>query len=103
MGYKLYEVRCVNCRNKEDFLGTEEELQMGAQCTLCGGKSYWTPSAVAISTSDSASFLDGTKRKGFDELKQVAKLKVAAMDLPQGERKEIKKEIKKLGGDTNGV
>jgi hypothetical protein len=40
---------------------------------------------------------DGTKRKGWDKLKEAAKLNVEASTSKGESRKEIQAEIKKLG------
>jgi len=39
---------------------------------------------------------DGTKRKGFQDLKEAAKLNALAMDSKPNERKLIEQEVQKL-------
>ncbi len=52
------------------------------------------PGLAGLETS--ASFLSGTKRKGFAELKEANKLETASFDMPPEKRGEIQKEIEKL-------
>lgn len=66
-------------------------------CPACGNPhSYKVMSAPAIRTDDnSASYLDGTKRKGVEDMKKAAKLEVqrAALPFNSPERARITKEI----------
>ena len=58
--------------------------------------------APRIRDSNSASYLDGTRRSGsFYELKEANKLKQSLQSLRPEDRKELKKEIVKLGGTTD--
>lgn len=57
--------------------------------------------APKIRDSTSASFLDGTKRSGsFYEAAEANKLKRTLQNYKPEERKAVKNEIRKLGGDT---
>ena len=47
-----------------------------------------------LSAVTRASYVDGTHRKGFKDLKESLKLEKASYDMPPAERQEIKKEIK---------
>ena len=49
-----------------------------------------------------ATYVAGTKRKGFAELKEAAMLEVKAANLPPSERGEISKEIRRLRTTTKG-
>ena len=46
-----------------------------------------------LSAVTRASYVEGTKRKGFADLKEANRLQKASYDLPPKERQEVKKEI----------
>lgn len=97
MTFKMIDFLCHNCNLRNEYL-LERTATEPFECPSCREKTcYIVPSAPAIRTSDSATFLDGTKRKGFQELKEAARLEVlkANMDSPQ-ERTLISNEINKL-------
>lgn len=48
-----------------------------------------------------ASFPDGTKRKGWDQMREAAKIEKEALKQPQNKRTEFAAEIKKLGVKSN--
>ncbi len=43
-----------------------------------------------------ASYVDGTKRPGFAENKEIMKLRIASYSMPNEKRGDIKKEIKSI-------
>ncbi len=97
MTYKMVDCLCRNCNVRSEYLMRKDE-QEPLRCEACQQMTmYIVPSAPAIRTSDSATFLDGTKRKGFQELKEAARLEVlkANAESPQ-EKAAIANEIHKL-------
>lgn len=98
--FKCYDFYCESCDHKtEHVVDTREpDWETTQECELCGKKeAYRVMSAPAIRTADNAvSYLDGTKREGFEDLKKAAKLEVAKSSLPwySAERKAMEAEIK---------
>jgi len=96
MGYKLVDCRCQNCGVVQEYLAHHSE-EVPYICNSCGMRTLFViPSAPAIRTSDSASFLDGHKRKHMQDLKEAARLEVAAANAEGEEKAAIKKEIYRL-------
>ena len=89
---KLSDYGCLSCE------AVTEAWDMPSVCSQCGHvelqKLMPMPSLCGL--EGSASFLSGTKRKGFAELKEANKLETASMDLPPEKRGEVQKEIAKL-------
>lgn len=89
---KLHDYECRACS------AVTEAWDMPTRCSQCGHAELQRlmpmPSLSGLETS--ASFLSGTKRKGFAELKEANKLETAAMDLPPEKRGEVMKEVDKL-------
>jgi hypothetical protein len=52
--------------------------------------------APAIRTSDSATFVDGTKRPGFAEGREQLALQTDSFNIPKDKRSDHKKELKKI-------
>lgn len=103
MSYIMIDVQCSRCLHKMERLVKRPEMddilicQQEEEGVICQGEVKRVPSAPAINTSDSASFLDGTDRgAGFNKAKEAAKLKVLAADLPHDKREAVQKEIRKL-------
>lgn len=64
-------------------------------CDECGGMSKFKLIPPGIMTH---SYLDGQKRKGYQDLKEASKLNVLASRTDnQAEKAEIKKELNKTG------
>lgn len=89
---KLHDYLCKACS------AVTEAWDMPSKCTSCGHEELQRmmpmPGLAGLETS--ASFLAGTKRKGFAELKEANKLETASFDMPPEKRGEIQKEIDKL-------
>ena len=97
MGYKSISVRCQDCNEVwGELVERSEESEARFTCPVCGGEGKKTICAPAVLQ---ASYPDGTKRKGFQELKEAAKLESKMYELPYEKRKEIRKEIKKIKGE----
>jgi hypothetical protein len=89
--YLSIDVRCTDCETVWNELATDEELEKNEwTCDNCGGIGSRTMSAPTVLQ---ASYPDGTKRKGFEDLKKAAKLETQMYNLPPNKRGEIKKEI----------
>jgi len=100
---KLIDRLCKNCGHTDEYLkgNTEEEPW---QCSECNVESMVQAilTAPKIRDSNSASFLDGTRRAGsFYDLKEANKLKQTMTSFRPEERKAIRQEIKKLGGSSD--
>lgn len=93
MGWIAIDIRCQDCDHVTDILIDRDEQGGTWGCPECGGAMSKTFSAPNITR---ASYVDGTKRKGFSEHKEIAKLESAAADLPPNKRGEINKAIKRL-------
>lgn len=89
---KLQDYECNACS------AVTEAWDMPSCCSQCGhqelSRLMAMPSLAGLETS--ASFLSGTKRKGFADLKEANKLETAAMDMPPEKRGEVMKEVDKL-------
>jgi hypothetical protein len=100
MGFKVFDYWCDACQLRNEHVVTDEEIAEGAkkECFSCGEVvAYRVISAPAIRTEDNAvTFLDGTKRKGLDDMKKIAKLEVqkAGLDKNDPKRGEINAEIR---------
>lgn len=99
---KLIDRLCKNCGHQDEYLRDRTEEGPWA-CSECNVQSMVEAllTAPKIRDSNSASFLDGTKRSGaFYELAEANKLKKTLVNHRPEERKAIKNEIRKLGGST---
>lgn len=99
---KLIDRLCKNCGHTDEYLRDREE-EGPWTCPECQVQALVEAllTAPRIRDSNSASFLDGTKRSGaFYETAEANKLKRSLQNYKPEERKAIKNEIRKLGGDT---
>lgn len=89
---KLSDYQCLACD------AVTEAWDVPSACSQCGHPTLMKlmpmPGLCGLETS--ASFLAGTKRKGFAVLKEANKLETASYDLPYEKRGEIQAEIDKL-------
>lgn len=96
--WKSIDVSCSRCGKKWDELATEKELEVDEfGCTNCGentGKRVMSSPNVTR-----ASYVDGTRRKGFRDLKEASKLNIQASNSRDETKKEIHKEIRKMRVD----
>ncbi len=93
----LYDFQCPDCEAKIALEFTIKEYSEEFTSTSCPkcedgviGKNDRTPTAANITR---ASYVDGTRRPGFDRGKEIVKLKAASYDLPHDKRGDINKEI----------
>lgn len=92
-----YEFQCVECEsvNVEEFRMAERPESITC---ACGGKANYKISMPNRAFKEA--YLDGTKRKGFSELKEANRLhRVRDTTRDSEERKRISSEITRLGGD----
>ena len=100
---KLIDRLCKNCGHQDEYLRDRNEEGPWA-CSQCNVQSMVEAllTAPKIRDSNSASFLDGTKRSGaFYEAAEANKLKKTLQNHKPEERKAIKNEIRKLDGSTD--
>lgn len=88
-----YDYVCGNCEHREELIVPySERLSREIPCEICGHRLEWQFPAPTVMR---ASYVDGTKRKGWEDMRQANKLvKEAAVSKPETAR-EIRKEIAK--------
>ena len=89
-----YTYRCEQCDHVTDgFYRLSETRPDQVPCESCGEQAQYTLAAPLVMR---ASYPDGTKRKGFGDLKEASKINkmIAQTDDPEA-RKVLKKELKK--------
>lgn len=94
--FKCYDYLCKACGEKTEWLVNTADPDWDApkDCMKCGrGKAYRAPSSPPV---QKASYVDGTKRKGMEDLKEAAKLEQAKANLPPEKRHDMEKAIKEL-------
>jgi hypothetical protein len=85
---------CPACEQVIEALVERTERLKPIICEDCGGLAGPCIGAPMVL---SASYPDGTNRGvGYDKLKEVARLRVDAADMPREKRGDIEREIKKL-------
>lgn len=100
---KLIDRLCKNCGHTDEYLRDRKE-EGPWKCEACEMEAMVEAllTAPRIRDSNSASYLDGTRRSGaFYELKEANKLKQQIQNVRPEDRKAIKKEIAKLGGTSD--
>jgi ribosomal protein L37AE/L43A len=100
---KLIDRLCKNCEHTDEYL--KDRTEEGPwKCEACQVDAMVEAMLTAprIRDSNSASYLDGTRRSGsFYELKEANKLKQQLQSVRPEDRKPLKAEIQKLGGTTD--
>lgn len=93
----VYEYKCLDCKEEFDERIDYELRDMLQMCPACGMQAG-EREIRSFPGITRASFIDGTKRKGIDELKRIAKLEQQKADLAPGseEREGMNKEIREL-------
>lgn len=100
---KLIDRLCKNCGHIDEYLRDRTE-EGPWECSECKVESMVEAMLTAprIRDSNSASFLDGTRRSGaFYDAKEANRLKRQMTNLRPEQRKEVRAEIKKLGGESD--
>lgn len=100
---KLIDRLCKNCGHTDEYL--KERTEEGPwECSECKVEAMVQAllTSPRIRDSNSASFLDGTRREGaFYDMKEANRLQKQMTNLRPEQRKEVRKEIHKLGGKTD--
>lgn len=91
-----YVYYCVDCERAQDAFYTLRETRPDSiNCGYCGKPANYQLKAPVVLR---ASYLDGQRRKQWQDLKEASKLnKAAAETSNEQEKKEMKEEQKKLG------
>jgi hypothetical protein len=91
-----YVYYCVDCERAQDaFYSLRETRPDSINCGYCGKPANYQLKAPVVLR---ASYLDGQRRKQWQDLKEASKLnKAAAETSNEQEKKEMKEEQKKLG------
>jgi hypothetical protein len=93
MSYLSIDIRCDKCDLVAATLVERSEKDSSWECPDCDGTMARTLSAPNITRR---SYVDGTKRKGFAEHKEIAKLEVEEAELPASKRGEIRRTIETI-------
>lgn len=93
MGWITIDIRCADCDLVTDIMIDRDERSSTWGCPECGGPMSKTISAPNFTRK---SYVDGTRRKGFAEMKEAVKLEREMMDLPPEQRKGHQRAIKEL-------
>jgi hypothetical protein len=91
--YKVFDWLCADCYHKEEIVVDTAlpEWDSPRSCSACGtGEARRCPSSPAV---QKATFVDGTKRKGMEDMKEVAKLEMIKANTRPDKRDEVSKEI----------
>jgi hypothetical protein len=94
--FKVYDFLCDTCQEKTEYLvnTSDPEWEKAKDCEKCRrGKCRRAPSGPPV---QKASFVSGTKRAGFSELKEASKLEQIKVNLPPEKRQDVQREINKL-------
>lgn len=100
---KLIDRLCKNCGHTDEYLRDRTEVGPW-QCEACQVDAMVEAmlNAPKIRDSNSASYLDGTRRAGsFYDAAEANRLKRQMTNLRPEDRKDIRKEITKLGGSSD--
>lgn len=95
MALRAIDILCNTCEHKWDDLIEVGELESAQLCPSCGERDGYR--TISAPNGMRAAYPDGTKRKGFAVMKEASKLNVAASQASPSARKEIEKEIRKMG------
>ena len=89
---KLSDYQCLACD------AVTEAWDLPSACSQCNHPTLMKlmPMPGLCGLEGSASFLSGTKRKGFAELKEANKLETASYDMPAEKRGAIQAEVDRL-------
>ena len=95
MSYLSIDIRCDKCDLVAATLVDRQEIitHKEWECPDCQGTMTRTISAPNITRK---SFVDGTKRKGFADMKEAVRVEREMMDLPHDKREGHQRAIKEL-------
>lgn len=95
----LYNYKCPFCGLiHEEFRSMSERNEPGELCACGESLTIRTheKELPAINTSESATALDGSRKKEFQDLREANKLTIDSFNMPPEKRDGINKEIQKL-------
>lgn len=94
----MYPFECPKCQEEFDILLTMADYDEGKvwDCLLCEGTVTKENRVLCAASVTRASYVDGTKREGFAENREIMKLKLESYNMPHEKRKDIKKTIKDI-------
>jgi len=90
----IYEYKCRQCQITYDEYREFDNRFLPGKCDMCGAGTE--RAFMSAPGQMNVALPDGSKRKGFSDLKEAAKLEAEAMDSRADERKRIESEVKKL-------
>lgn len=95
MGWISLDFKCPDCNETwDDIVGTDEKDNK-FKCPYClsdnASRTFSAPNFTR------ASYVDGVKRAGFQEFKEAAKLNKESAVSGNDKKKEIAREIRKMG------
>jgi hypothetical protein len=93
MSYLSIDIRCDTCDLVAATLVERSERDGSWECPDCMGIMTRTISAPNITRK---SFVDGTKRKGFADMKEAVRVEREMMDLPHDKREGHQRAIREL-------
>jgi hypothetical protein len=93
MSYLSIDIRCDKCDLVAATLVERSERDSSWECPDCAGTMTRTISAPNITRK---SFVDGTKRKGFADMKEAVRVEREMMDLPHDKREGHHRAIREL-------
>lgn len=89
-----FEILLLDLEDKTELDGSDSP-RSPRKCPICEEEAFYRQLKMPSNTK--ASFVDGTKRKGWSDIKEAAKLKREAAVSRGDKRKEIAAEIRKMG------
>jgi hypothetical protein len=94
----LYPFECPHCHEEFDIpiLMDDYVAEDSWQCIKCDGDVSKDNRVMVAANVTRASFVDGTKRPGFAELKEANKLKTASYNMKPEDRGDIRKTISEI-------
>jgi len=93
MGWFSIDILCGDCNERSAIIIERSSVNDAQVCELCGGKAERVISALHKTKQ---SFVDGTKRKGWSDLKQASKIEGEMFSKPHDKRQKHQAEIDKL-------
>lgn len=93
-----YPLECGECETQFEPVHTIPEYDAidEWECPGCGAAVTKKNRIIMAANVTRASYVDGTKRKGFAEQREIHNLRKASYDLPHDKRKDINKTIKSI-------
>jgi putative FmdB family regulatory protein len=99
----MYPFQCPKCEEEFDVVLSisDYDKESSWDCIQCEGVVTKDDRIICAANVTRASYVDGTKRKGFAERKEALKLKKESYNMKPEDRKEIRKTIKQIERSTD--